>query len=42
MLAEPLNKCAVTDYEQIQCGQPGISGSECEACLMDSSVTKGG
>uniref|UniRef100_A0A9J8CES0 P-type domain-containing protein n=1 Tax=Cyprinus carpio carpio TaxID=630221 RepID=A0A9J8CES0_CYPCA len=29
--AEPLDKCAVADYEQIQCGQPGISGAECEA-----------
>uniref|UniRef100_A0A673I3M1 Zona pellucida sperm-binding protein 4 n=1 Tax=Sinocyclocheilus rhinocerous TaxID=307959 RepID=A0A673I3M1_9TELE len=26
-----LDKCAVADYEQIQCGQPGISGAECEA-----------
>ncbi len=31
MQAEPLDKCAVADYEQIQCGQPGISGAECEA-----------
>ncbi|KAL0165346.1 hypothetical protein M9458_041099 [Cirrhinus mrigala] len=29
--AEPLDKCTVADYEQIQCGQPGISGAECEA-----------
>ncbi|KAF4099978.1 hypothetical protein G5714_020104 [Onychostoma macrolepis] len=29
--AEPLDKCAVADYEQIQCGQPGISGAECDA-----------
>ncbi|XP_073692681.1 zona pellucida sperm-binding protein 4-like [Garra rufa] len=29
--AEPVDKCAVADYEQIQCGQPGISGAECEA-----------
>ncbi|XP_051510306.1 zona pellucida sperm-binding protein 4-like [Myxocyprinus asiaticus] len=29
--AEPLDKCAVTDYEQIQCGQPGISAAECDA-----------
>uniref|UniRef100_A0A671MMC2 P-type domain-containing protein n=1 Tax=Sinocyclocheilus anshuiensis TaxID=1608454 RepID=A0A671MMC2_9TELE len=29
--AEPLDKCAVGDYEQIQCGQPGISGAQCEA-----------
>ncbi len=29
--AEPLDKCAVADYEQIQCGQPGISVAECEA-----------
>ncbi|XP_051947722.1 zona pellucida sperm-binding protein 4-like [Xyrauchen texanus] len=29
--AEPLDKCAVADYEQIQCGQPGISAAECEA-----------
>ncbi|XP_016093408.1 zona pellucida sperm-binding protein 4-like [Sinocyclocheilus grahami] len=29
--AEPLDKCAVADYEQIQCGQPGVSGAECEA-----------
>ncbi len=28
---EPLDKCAVADYEQIQCGQPGISVAECEA-----------
>ncbi len=31
VLAEPLDKCAVADYEQIQCGQPGISVAECEA-----------
>ncbi|XP_048063863.1 zona pellucida sperm-binding protein 4-like [Megalobrama amblycephala] len=29
--AEPLDKCVVADYEQIQCGPPGISGAECEA-----------
>ncbi|XP_059367353.1 zona pellucida sperm-binding protein 4-like [Carassius carassius] len=29
--AEPLDKCAVTDSEQIQCGEPGISATECEA-----------
>ncbi|XP_051510302.1 zona pellucida sperm-binding protein 4-like [Myxocyprinus asiaticus] len=29
--AEPLDKCAVADYEQIQCGQPGISAAECDA-----------
>ncbi|ROL29796.1 Zona pellucida sperm-binding protein 4 [Anabarilius grahami] len=29
--AEPLDKCAVADYEQIQCGPPAISGAECEA-----------
>ncbi|XP_067313978.1 zona pellucida sperm-binding protein 4-like isoform X18 [Pseudorasbora parva] len=29
--AEPLDKCAVADYEQIQCGPPGISGTECQA-----------
>ncbi len=29
--AEPLDKCAVADYEQIQCGQPGINVAECEA-----------
>ncbi|MBE0174925.1 hypothetical protein FTM19_20600, partial [Bacillus subtilis subsp. spizizenii] len=29
--AETLDKCAVADYEQIQCGQPGISGAECDA-----------
>ncbi|XP_016108559.1 zona pellucida sperm-binding protein 4-like [Sinocyclocheilus grahami] len=28
---ELLDKCAVADYEQIQCGQPGISAAECEA-----------
>ncbi|ROL50566.1 Zona pellucida sperm-binding protein 4 [Anabarilius grahami] len=42
--AEPLDKCAVADYEQIQCGPPGISGAECDAstvALMDSSVTMG-
>ncbi|XP_026086018.1 zona pellucida sperm-binding protein 4-like [Carassius auratus] len=26
-----LDKCAVADSEQIQCGLPGISGAECEA-----------
>ncbi|XP_039546050.1 zona pellucida sperm-binding protein 4-like [Pimephales promelas] len=29
--AEPVDKCAVADYEQIQCGPPGISGAECAA-----------
>ncbi|XP_067279701.1 zona pellucida sperm-binding protein 4-like [Pseudorasbora parva] len=29
--AEPLDKCAVADYEQIQCGQDGISGADCGA-----------
>ncbi|XP_026143897.1 zona pellucida sperm-binding protein 4-like [Carassius auratus] len=29
--AEPLDKCAVDDSEQVQCGLPGISGAECEA-----------
>ncbi|XP_077096340.1 zona pellucida sperm-binding protein 4-like isoform X4 [Siphateles boraxobius] len=29
--AEPLDKCTVADYEQIQCGPPGISGAECAA-----------
>ncbi|XP_056097018.1 zona pellucida sperm-binding protein 4-like [Rhinichthys klamathensis goyatoka] len=29
--AEPLEKCTVADYEQIQCGPPGISGAECAA-----------
>ncbi|XP_026099842.1 zona pellucida sperm-binding protein 4-like [Carassius auratus] len=29
--AEPLDKCAVADSEQIQCGLPGISGAACEA-----------
>ncbi|XP_051988711.1 zona pellucida sperm-binding protein 4-like [Xyrauchen texanus] len=29
--AEPLDKCIVADYEQIQCGQPGVSAAECEA-----------
>ncbi|XP_051510310.1 zona pellucida sperm-binding protein 4-like [Myxocyprinus asiaticus] len=35
--AEPLDKCAVADYEQIQCGPPGISAAECEAinCCFD-------
>ncbi|XP_056121131.1 zona pellucida sperm-binding protein 4-like [Rhinichthys klamathensis goyatoka] len=28
---ELLDKCAVADYEQIQCGPPGISGAECAA-----------
>ncbi|XP_016095491.1 zona pellucida sperm-binding protein 4-like isoform X1 [Sinocyclocheilus grahami] len=28
--AELLDKCAVADYEQIQCGQPGISAAECQ------------
>jgi len=28
---EPLEKCTVADYEQIQCGPPGISGAECAA-----------
>ncbi|XP_056608140.1 zona pellucida sperm-binding protein 4-like [Triplophysa dalaica] len=48
VLSEPLDKCAVADYEQIQCGQPGISGAECEAinccfngqqCYYGMSVT---
>ncbi|CAM4494280.1 unnamed protein product [Leuciscus chuanchicus] len=29
--AELLDKYAVADYEQIQCGPPGISGAECAA-----------
>ncbi|NCE88518.1 hypothetical protein DK870_29670, partial [Pseudomonas sp. Q1] len=29
--ADPLDKCAVADSEQIQCGLPGISRAECEA-----------
>ncbi|XP_039523298.1 zona pellucida sperm-binding protein 4-like [Pimephales promelas] len=29
--AEPVDKCAIADYEQIQCGPPGISGAECAA-----------
>ncbi|XP_077054317.1 zona pellucida sperm-binding protein 4-like [Siphateles boraxobius] len=29
--AEPIDKCTVADYEQIQCGPPGISGAECAA-----------
>ncbi|XP_039521785.1 zona pellucida sperm-binding protein 4-like [Pimephales promelas] len=29
--AEPIDKCSVADYEQIQCGPPGISGAECAA-----------
>ncbi|XP_059369398.1 zona pellucida sperm-binding protein 4-like isoform X2 [Carassius carassius] len=29
--ADPLDRCAVADSEQIQCGLPGISGAECEA-----------
>jgi len=29
--AEPLDKCTVADYEQIQCGPPGVSGAECAA-----------
>ncbi|KAA0720433.1 Zona pellucida sperm-binding protein 4 [Triplophysa tibetana] len=46
--SEPLDKCAVADYEQIHCGQPGISGAECEAinccfnglqCYYGMSVT---
>ncbi|XP_056612865.1 zona pellucida sperm-binding protein 4-like [Triplophysa dalaica] len=46
--SETLDKCAVADYEQIQCGQPGISGAECEAinccfngqqCYYGMSVT---
>ncbi len=43
--AEPLDKCAVADYEQIQCGQPGImvlSVMLSTAALTDSSVTMGG
>ncbi|XP_056587759.1 zona pellucida sperm-binding protein 4-like [Triplophysa dalaica] len=46
--SEPLDKCAVADYEQIQCGQPGISGADCDAinccfngqqCYYGMSVT---
>ncbi|KAI7799384.1 zona pellucida glycoprotein 2.2 [Triplophysa rosa] len=46
--SEALDKCAVADYEQIQCGQPGISGAECDAinccfneqrCYYGMSVT---
>ncbi|KAI7813111.1 ZP2 [Triplophysa rosa] len=46
--SEPLDKSAVADYEQIQCGQPGISGAKCEAisccfngqqCYYGMSVT---
>ncbi|XP_051954507.1 zona pellucida sperm-binding protein 4-like [Xyrauchen texanus] len=35
--AEPLDKCAVADYEQIQCGPSGISAAECDAinCCFD-------
>ncbi|XP_067289203.1 zona pellucida sperm-binding protein 4-like [Pseudorasbora parva] len=29
--AEPLDKCVVADYEQIQCGPDGISGADCGA-----------
>ncbi|XP_067300979.1 zona pellucida sperm-binding protein 4-like [Pseudorasbora parva] len=29
--AEPLDKCAVADYEQIQCGPDGISAADCGA-----------
>ncbi|XP_073726386.1 zona pellucida sperm-binding protein 4-like [Misgurnus anguillicaudatus] len=45
---DPLNMCSVADSEQIQCGQPGISGAECEAinccfngqqCYYGMSVT---
>nr|XP_055042426.1 zona pellucida sperm-binding protein 4-like isoform X9 [Misgurnus anguillicaudatus] len=45
---DPLNKCSVADSDQIQCGQPGISGAECEAinccfngqqCYYGMSVT---
>ncbi|XP_065112663.1 zona pellucida sperm-binding protein 4-like isoform X2 [Paramisgurnus dabryanus] len=45
---DPLDKCSVADYDQIQCGQPGISGAECEAinccfngqqCYYGMSVT---
>ncbi|XP_026074186.1 zona pellucida sperm-binding protein 4-like isoform X3 [Carassius auratus] len=28
---DPIDKCAVADSEQIQCGLPGMSGAECEA-----------
>ncbi|XP_052003945.1 zona pellucida sperm-binding protein 4-like [Xyrauchen texanus] len=40
--AKPLDKCAVADYEQIQCGKPGISAVECEAincCFMGKQVS---
>ncbi|XP_065112670.1 zona pellucida sperm-binding protein 4-like [Paramisgurnus dabryanus] len=45
---DPLNMCSVADSDQIQCGQPGISGAECEAinccfngqqCYYGMSVT---
>lgn len=29
--SDPLDKCTVDDSDQIQCGQPGISGAECQA-----------
>ncbi|XP_043075043.1 zona pellucida sperm-binding protein 4-like [Puntigrus tetrazona] len=34
---EPIDKCTVADYDQIPCGQPGISGAECTAinCCFD-------
>ncbi|XP_043075042.1 zona pellucida sperm-binding protein 4-like [Puntigrus tetrazona] len=34
---EPIDKCTVADYDQIPCGQPGISGAECNAinCCFD-------
>uniref|UniRef100_A0A672MK13 Zona pellucida sperm-binding protein 4 n=1 Tax=Sinocyclocheilus grahami TaxID=75366 RepID=A0A672MK13_SINGR len=40
---ELLDKCAVADYEQIQCGQPGISSAECEAinCLTVQCIRDG-
>ncbi|XP_067282886.1 zona pellucida sperm-binding protein 4-like isoform X1 [Pseudorasbora parva] len=46
--AEPLDKCTVADFEQIQCGPPGISGAECQAinccfngqqCFYGNAVT---
>ncbi|XP_056598477.1 zona pellucida sperm-binding protein 4-like [Triplophysa dalaica] len=46
--SEPVDMCAVANFEQIQCGQPGISGAECEAinccfngqqCYYGMSVT---
>ncbi|XP_043076497.1 LOW QUALITY PROTEIN: zona pellucida sperm-binding protein 4-like [Puntigrus tetrazona] len=34
---EPIDKCTVADYDHIPCGQPGISGAECNAinCCFD-------